>query len=54
VRYISEFATLEPGDVIVTGTPEGVGAGSDRFLADGDVVRVEIDGLGAVESTVRI
>lgn len=54
VRYISEFATLEPGDVIVTGTPEGVGAGSDRFLADGDVVTVEIDGLGSVESTVRI
>jgi acylpyruvate hydrolase len=53
VRYISEFATLEPGDVIVTGTPEGVGAGSDRFLSDGDVVRVEIDGLGAVESTIR-
>lgn len=54
VRYISNFATLEPGDVIVTGTPEGVGAGSDRFLADGDVVRIEIDGLGAVESTIRM
>lgn len=54
VRYISNFATLEPGDVIVTGTPEGVGAGSGRFLADGDVVRIEVDGLGAVESTIRI
>ncbi|MCJ7859075.1 fumarylacetoacetate hydrolase family protein [Corynebacterium kalidii] len=54
VRYISNFATLEPGDVIVTGTPEGVGAGSGRFLADGDVVRIEVDGLGAVESTVRM
>ena len=54
VRYISEFTTLEPGDVIITGTPEGVGAGTDRFLADGDVVTVEIDGLGSVETTVRI
>ena len=54
VRYISNFATLEPGDVIVTGTPEGVGAGSGRFLADGDVVRIEVDGLGAVESTIRM
>lgn len=54
VRYISEFTTLEPGDVIITGTPEGVGAGSDRFLADGDVVTVSIDGLGEVETTVRI
>ena len=54
VRYIANFASLEPGDVIVTGTPEGVGAGSDRFLADGDVVRIEVDGLGAVESTIRM
>lgn len=54
VRYISNFASLEPGDVIVTGTPEGVGAGSGRFLADGDVVRIEVDGLGAVESTIRM
>ncbi|WP_312978590.1 fumarylacetoacetate hydrolase family protein [Corynebacterium sp.] len=54
VRYISNFATLEPGDVIVTGTPEGVGAGSGRFLGDGDVVRIEVDGLGAVESTIRM
>lgn len=54
VRYISEFTTLEPGDVIITGTPEGVGAGTGRFLADGDVVTVSIDGLGTVETTVRM
>jgi acylpyruvate hydrolase len=54
VRYIANFATLEPGDVIVTGTPEGVGAGTGRFLADGDVVRIEVEGLGAVESTIRM
>ncbi|WP_130840913.1 fumarylacetoacetate hydrolase family protein [Corynebacterium neomassiliense] len=53
VRYISEFTTLEPGDVIFTGTPEGVGAGSGRFLRDGDVVTVSVDGLGSVETTVR-
>lgn len=54
VRYISEFTTLEPGDVIITGTPEGVGAGSERFLSDGDVVTVEIDGLGSAKSSVCI
>lgn len=54
VRYLSEFTTLEPGDVIITGTPEGVGAGSGRFLTDGDVVTVSIDGLGGVETTVRV
>ena len=54
VRYIANFASLGPGDVIVTGTPEGVWAGSDRFLADGDVVRIEVDGLGAVEYTIRM
>lgn len=54
VRYISKFATLEPGDVIITGTPEGVGAGDGRFLADGDVITVSIDGLGDVETTVKM
>lgn len=48
VFYISQFMTLYPGDVILTGTPEGVGAGFDppRFLAPGDNVEVAIDGLG--------
>ncbi|MNF06265.1 Ureidoglycolate lyase [compost metagenome] len=47
--------TLEPGDVIYTGTPGGVGVGftPPRWLREGDRVRVEIDGLGAIENVVR-
>ena len=49
VRYLSRFLTLEPGDLIATGTPPGVGAGftPPRFLAPGDVLELSIDGLGA-------
>ncbi|MFG2295364.1 fumarylacetoacetate hydrolase family protein [Streptomyces sp. NPDC048603] len=49
VRYLSHFMTLHPGDVIVTGTPAGVAAGQPEpkpFLRAGDVVEVEIEGLG--------
>lgn len=48
VWYVSQFMTLEPGDVINTGTPAGVGLGFDppRYLSDGDLVEIEIDGLG--------
>ncbi|MGW6912328.1 fumarylacetoacetate hydrolase family protein [Kitasatospora sp. NPDC054939] len=48
VRYASQFMVLEPGDVIVTGTPAGVTLGrpGTPFLAPGDVVELEIDGLG--------
>ncbi|MFE5583003.1 fumarylacetoacetate hydrolase family protein [Kitasatospora sp. NPDC056531] len=48
VRYASQFMVLEPGDVIVTGTPAGVTLGrpGTPFLAPGDVVEIEIDGLG--------
>ena len=48
VSYISQFMTLEPGDVIVTGTPPGVGAGKKppRFLRSGDTMRLGIEGLG--------
>jgi len=44
--------TLEPGDLIFTGTPAGVGAAMTprRFLRDGDRVRVEIEGLGALDN----
>jgi len=42
--------TLEPGDLIATGTPSGVGIASNRFLKHGDVVRVEIESLGAIEN----
>lgn len=54
IEVISTATTLEPGDVILTGTPAGVGAGFDppRWLRPGDVVRVEIDGVGAIENRV--
>jgi 2-keto-4-pentenoate hydratase/2-oxohepta-3-ene-1,7-dioic acid hydratase in catechol pathway len=53
--FIGETCTLEPGDLILTGTPEGVGQSMDppRFLADGDVVRCEIQGLGAIEHRIE-
>ncbi len=52
VSAASEVVTLEPGDVIPTGTPSGVGAGRGLFLRGGDVVRATIDGLGTLENTV--
>lgn len=55
IEYLSTAFTLEPGDLIATGTPEGVGMGMDppQYLKDGDVVRCEIDGIGAIENRVR-
>ena len=54
VDFISETCTLETGDVILTGTPSGVGMGQDppAFLASGDVVRIEIERLGWIEHAV--
>ena len=54
IAYISTFTTLEPGDIIVTGTPTGAGARFDppRFLKPGDVVEVEATGLGILKNTV--
>jgi 2-keto-4-pentenoate hydratase/2-oxohepta-3-ene-1,7-dioic acid hydratase in catechol pathway len=54
VDFIAETCTLEPGDIILTGTPEGVGKAFDppRYLSDGDVVRVEIERLGSIEHPV--
>lgn len=56
VEFISHLYPLAPGDVIATGTPAGVGHARDprRYLADGDTVRVEINGLGAIENTTRV
>jgi 2-keto-4-pentenoate hydratase/2-oxohepta-3-ene-1,7-dioic acid hydratase in catechol pathway len=52
IEAISRGITLYPGDIIATGTPSGVGMGFDppRWLEPGDVVRVEIDGIGAIEN----
>jgi 2-keto-4-pentenoate hydratase/2-oxohepta-3-ene-1,7-dioic acid hydratase in catechol pathway len=52
VAAASTVVTLEPGDVIATGTPSGVGAGRGLFLRHGDVVRVAIDGLGEITNRV--
>lgn len=54
IAHLTAAFTLEPGDVIYTGTPAGVGAGFDppKWLKAGDVVRVEIDGLGHIENKV--
>lgn len=54
VDFIRETTTLAPGDVIFTGTPSGVGSAMDPrvFLQSGDVIRIEIEGLGAIEHSV--
>ena len=54
VEHLAVGMTLEPGDVIFTGTPGGVGAAMDprQFLQPGDVVRCEIDRLGHIEATM--
>jgi 2-keto-4-pentenoate hydratase/2-oxohepta-3-ene-1,7-dioic acid hydratase in catechol pathway len=54
LEYLTKAFTLEPGDVIFTGTPAGVGALRDPrvYLKAGDVVRIEITGLGTLENTV--
>lgn len=55
VSWCSRSFTLEPGDVIATGTPPGVGKGRTPpvFLQPGDRVRIEIEGLGAIEHAIR-
>jgi len=54
IAHMSEFMALVPGDVIATGTPEGVGMGMkpQRFLRSGDVMELEIDGLGKQRTEV--
>lgn len=55
VQYVSQFLTIEAGDVICTGTPPGVGMGMNppQFLADGDVVELTVQGLGSQKQTFR-
>ena len=54
ISYISRFCSLEPGDVIATGTPTGAGARFDppRYLVPGDVVEVEVPGIGTLQNRV--
>ncbi len=55
IEYLSTFCTLEPGDIIFTGTPTGAGARFDppRFLVPGDVVEVSVPELGTLRNGVR-
>ena len=55
IATLSQGITLKPGDIIATGTPAGVGIGFDppKYLKAGDVVRIEIDGIGVLENRVR-
>ncbi len=53
IAWLSRTMTLVPGDIIATGTPAGVGGFKGLFLHDGDVVEVEVEGLGAVRNPVR-
>jgi len=54
IAHLSTVMTLEPGDVLATGTPSGVGVGMvpPCFLKAGDVVRVEVEGIGHIENTI--
>jgi 2-keto-4-pentenoate hydratase/2-oxohepta-3-ene-1,7-dioic acid hydratase in catechol pathway len=55
IAYLSTVCTLEPGDVLATGTPKGTGGSMKppRFLKPGDRVRCEIDGIGAIKAEVE-
>ncbi len=55
VEFLSAIMTLEPGDIVLTGTPGGVGVARDPqvFLREGDVVRIEIDQVGVLENQVK-
>jgi 2-keto-4-pentenoate hydratase/2-oxohepta-3-ene-1,7-dioic acid hydratase in catechol pathway len=50
VSYLSHVTTLVPGDLIFTGTPEGVGAAQGKFLVDGDEIVTTIDGVGELRN----
>ncbi|MEJ5997850.1 fumarylacetoacetate hydrolase family protein [Corynebacterium sp. H130] len=53
IEFISRIYTLQPGDVIATGTPEGVGHARGSYLQDGDIVSISIEGLGSIENPVK-
>lgn len=53
ISFASSRVELQPGDVIATGTPEGVGEFQDISMTDGDTIEIEIDGIGTLSNTVR-
>jgi 2-keto-4-pentenoate hydratase/2-oxohepta-3-ene-1,7-dioic acid hydratase in catechol pathway len=52
VSFLSQFVTLEPGDIISTGTPSGVGSATGTYLKPGDVIRATIEEIGTLENPV--
>lgn len=52
IAYLTQVMTLVPGDVLATGTPQGIGAPSGAFLRVGDLVTATIDGLGTIENRI--
>jgi 2-keto-4-pentenoate hydratase/2-oxohepta-3-ene-1,7-dioic acid hydratase in catechol pathway len=52
IAYLTQVMTLMPGDILATGTPQGIAAPTGRFLAIGDAVRAGIEGLGAIENRI--
>ena len=53
VWYLSQFMTIEPGDIVLTGTPKGVGLATGEYLQPGDRLHLEIPGLGVQRQTCR-
>ncbi len=53
IRYTTSILTLYPGDVISTGTPSGTGAERGQFLSPGDIVTIELEGVGILETPIR-
>ena len=53
IAYLSSILTLQPGDVIATGTPAGVGMGQGQFLQPGDVMVATVEGIGSLRNTVE-
>jgi len=56
LKHLSSGVSLEPGDVVLTGTPSGAGAFADppRYLAEGEVVEIGVEGIGTIRNAVRI
>ena len=53
VSYVSQVMTLEPGDIISTGTPSGVGRTTNAYLKEGDLIRAEIERIGVLSNPVK-
>lgn len=54
IEFTSRLMTLEPGDIISTGTPSGVGASTGQFLKEGDIVEIEIENIGVLRNFVKV